>query len=227
MDVIDNLLERLSKLEQMMRQVFVRGRVHAIAPQKPALIVNYGSDEKPMLTEWLSPIGIRNGKHGKTWWFPEVGEPVCVISNGDLTMGVVVPATYFKGGAPSVDPELCFTQWSEGALMSYHRQSKKMTLTLPEGAVAEITIPESVNLTTTTFNIDAQDLNLTGNVWIGGSAEIESDAFIGGTTMSMGALSSAASISDPTRTMSEDREIYNTHDHNNGNPVTGPANQKQ
>ncbi len=64
---------------------------------------------------------------------------------------------------------------------------------------------DTMNITATTaVNIDSPDINATGNI------------------------SAAAEVSDGTRSMSEDRNIYNGHDHaGDSGGVTGAPNQEQ
>lgn len=187
MKVLDNLLERVEKLERKQRESVIRGVVSQVDTALPALKVKYGPEHK-LETDWLAPVTLRNGTHGKTWWLPETGEPVIVLAGGDLTMGVVLPATYFQGAALSDDPALCITQWSDGAMASYQRDDKVLTLTLPNGAVANITIPKQVNLTTELFHLNGR-MHATGNI------------------------SSDAEVIDSVRAMSADRTIYNGHKH--------------
>ncbi|GAL31227.1 phage baseplate assembly protein [Vibrio variabilis] len=201
-NVLLPILERLERLEQRARQGVLRGRVHDVDTERPALKVNYGSDEEPLLTDWLSLIAHRNGKHGKTWWCPEKGEPIVVLSNGDLTQGVVLPAAYVEGLAPSQDAELALMQWSEGALASYHRGDKHLVLTLPSGATASITVPERIEITSKLVHLNGR-LHVTENI------------------------SSDADVIDSVRSMAADRTIYNGHVHVPTTPKTTPPEQKQ
>ncbi|MNN93032.1 hypothetical protein D3C81_2114020 [compost metagenome] len=49
----------------------------------------------------------------------------------------------------------------------------------------------------------------------------------GGVEFVTSRVHSTGELSDATRSVSEDREIYNDHDHQHGEPTVGKPNQKQ
>jgi phage baseplate assembly protein V len=65
----------------------------------PRAQVNIGDDEDPILTEWLPWLVQRAGKT-KTWWAPDVGEQVAILSpGGEMGQGLILGAIFQPGTA--------------------------------------------------------------------------------------------------------------------------------
>jgi len=83
-----------------------------------------------------------------TWWAPEVGEQVLVLSpSGELGSGVILPALYSTAMPPwSDNPDISGMHWADGARDEYDRAAHKRTLVLPDDGEIEITIGDTVIL---------------------------------------------------------------------------------
>lgn len=196
MDQYQSLVLRLEELERRVGQMVIRGKIAEVDPAKHVARVAYGPKGK-QLTGWLQWKPMRTGK-AITWWCPEVGEGVTVISEGDLALGEIFPGSYHSEfPAPSKDPDLFFIQFGDGAEISYHRKNHVLKAILPESGTTEIKSKGGIKL-------------------IG-------DTTIEGTVHATKDISSDANVSDSTRSMSDDRGIYNGHDHPHGDPVVPPT----
>ncbi|UYM14257.1 phage baseplate assembly protein V [Endozoicomonas euniceicola] len=136
----------------------------------------------------------------KTWWKPEDGEQVLVLSPfGDLAQGVVLPSLYKEQfSAPYNDAGKHITEYADGARIEYDRNAHKLTAQLPGGATTELTSSGGITFT--------GDLLVNGNI------------------------TATQDITDSTRSMQADRDIYNGHNHPgvaSGPSTTGAVAQKQ
>ena len=136
----------------------------------------------------------------KTWWKPEDGEQVLVLSPfGDLAQGVVLPSLYREQFSALHDnPDKHITEYNDGTRIEYDRKAHKLTALLPDGATSELVST--------------------------GGIKLEGDLLVDGN------IKSTKDITDHTRSMQADRDIYNGHNHPgvaSGPSSTGSAAQKQ
>jgi len=139
-------------------------------------------------TGWLRCITLRAGAD-KAWNPVSVGENVVVLSpSGDLANGIIFPALFTGANpAPSTNPKKRLFRFSDEAVIEYDSETHTLSAVLPEGATTQITSPGGINF--------IGDLSVLGN--ISATGDIHSDA----------------EVSDSTRSMSGDRDIYNSHTH--------------
>ncbi|MCG9780428.1 phage baseplate assembly protein V [Photobacterium damselae] len=123
---IDEILRRLSELERRVSQMVVRGKIHAVDPVKGMARVAYGPRGQQQLTGWIPWKPIRAAK-AVVWWCPEVGEGVTVVSDGDLSLGEILPGSYQNDfPAPSDDPDEFLIQFGDGSKVSHNRANHKL-----------------------------------------------------------------------------------------------------
>lgn len=188
-----DVLARLEELERRVAQMVVRGKVIAVDHARHVARVAYGGG---MTTAWLQWKPIRTGR-ATVWWSPEIGEGVTVISEGDLSLGEILPGSYHTAmPAPSSDPDLFLIAWGDGSTMSHHRGNKHFDLKVAGPGTATVTAE--------------------GGVLIKGATKIVGDLDV------EGSIKASGDIADSKRSMKADRDIYNGHDH--GGPKPG---QKQ
>jgi len=179
-----DVLQRLEELERRVGQMVVRGKIADVDPVRHVAKVEYGPGQT---TGWLQWKPMRSGK-AIVWWCPEVGEGATVISEGDLSLGEILPGSYHKDfQAPSSNPELFLVQYGDGATMAYDREAHLYRLTLPAGGRVELVAPAG--------------FKLTGDTEIDGALRVTKDTTCDG------------EVSDQVRSMSADRELYNVHNH--------------
>ncbi|MES9873154.1 MAG: phage baseplate assembly protein V [Candidatus Sedimenticola sp. 6PFRAG7] len=82
-----------------------------------------------LLTNWL-PWLTRRAGNDRTWWAPEVGEQVVVLSpSGEIGQGVVLPALYQQAHpANGNSPDVMRVDFDDGACVEYNRKTHAMRL---------------------------------------------------------------------------------------------------
>ena len=194
--LLQELLTRIETLERRTHQMVVRGTISEVDPDKALAKVQWGPKQ---FTGWLPFKPARSGQ-AITWWCPEVGEPVTILSDGELSHGEILPGSYSATyPAPSTDPDLFFIGFGDGATISYDRKAHKLIATLPDGGTTQLTSPGGITLT--------------GDTQINGTLGVSKDTTITGKTHSKGAVSCDADVSDSTSSMQAMRDVYNSHDH--------------
>ncbi len=206
-------------LQRRMANMIRRGRVHSVDFEQspPRIKVEY---EKGVVTGWLPWISGRESSKHRTDWEPlAIGEQVIILSeSGELSAGVVIPSLPDASSpVPSTSPDEHVSRYSDGTEINYNRASHKLTITIGSGGDAELTCK--------TFHINA-DIQHTGNQSTSGDMTVQKNVTVT-KNVSAGQAVSGNSVSDSTRSMSEDREIFNGHNHPHGEPNTGTPNQNQ
>ncbi|EJG1615100.1 phage baseplate assembly protein V [Vibrio parahaemolyticus] len=151
---INRILERLEELERKIAQMVVRGKISEVDPDNAVARVEYGPKGAKQFTGWLPWKPIRTAR-AVTWWCPEVGEGVTVISDGDLTLGEILPGSYQNSHpAPSKDPDEYLVHFGDGSKISHNRNSHKLEVV----NVGDVNITTQQNITVTstgTATVDA------------------------------------------------------------------------
>lgn len=204
-----SLLQRIESLERALSESVVRGVIAEIDPEKGQggmVKVAYGAEHK-QITTWL-PFKPPRSASAAMWWFPEVGEGVTVISPGDLRMGeVYLGSNHANFPAPSRDPNVFLIQFGDGASVEHNRETH--TLTIVNQGDISISTPEKILMSAD------KGFVLKGNI------EHE------GNTHTTGNIKADGDISDGTRSMADDRGIYNGHVHDHGSPKTSTPSAAQ
>jgi len=211
-------------LQRRIADMIKRGKIHStdFSQSPPRVRVEYAKDkdDKPVVTGWLPWIsGRASNKHRQDWEPLAIGEQVLILSeSGELSAGVVVPAIADSSSpVPSTSPDEHVSKYSDGTEIKYNRASHKLTITIGSDGDAELTCK--------TFIVNA-DIEHIGNQKTSGNLEVSKDVDVKQNINAVMAIK-GKSIADETRKMSEDREIYNQHTHNHGDPIIPAPNQKQ
>lgn len=159
MDQYQSLVLRIEELERRVGQMVIRGKIAEVDPAKHVARVAYGPKGK-QLTGWLQWKPMRTGK-AITWWCPEVGEGVTVISEGDLALGEILPGSYHaEFPAPSDNPDEYLVHFGDGSKVSHNRSTHKLEVV----NVGDVNITTQQNITVTstgTATVDAgEDVNV-------------------------------------------------------------------
>ncbi|MDE1464790.1 phage baseplate assembly protein V [Spartinivicinus poritis] len=191
-----DLLQRIEALERKLGQVVVRGRIHAVDHGRHLAKVEYGAEGQQQTTGWLPWKPQRTGKT-ITWSPPDIGEGATVISEGDLTLGEIIPGSYYNQfPTPSNDKNIHITVYADGAKESYNQESHHYEILLPASGTVKIVAT--------------------------GGVEIEGDVKV------IGNIKATGDITDHTRSMQGDRDIYNGHGHDvPGHGTAVPTGNKQ
>ncbi|WDE69791.1 baseplate assembly protein V [Vibrio phage VPHZ6] len=151
---IASILQRLEELERKIAQMVVRGKIAEVNPDNALARVEYGPKGAKQLTGWLPWKPIRTAR-AVTWWCPEVGEGVTVLSEGDLALGEIVPGSYQNDyPAPSKDPNEYLVLFGDGSKVSHNRETHLLDVV----NVGDVNITTHQNITVTssgTATVDA------------------------------------------------------------------------
>ena len=142
------------------------------------------ADGEAVLTAWLPWLTVRAGAD-RTWWAPEEGEQVVLLSpSGELPQAVALPGLYRDMfPAPSDSADLHVVEYEDGARLSYDRAAHALTAVLPAGATARLVAP--------------------GGATVVGNLRVE------------GNVTSTGDVTDSTSSMAAMRTTYNEHTHPN------------
>lgn len=153
---LDDVLQRLEALERRQSQMVVRGRICAVDSARGLAKVEYGAEGQQQTTGWLPWKPARTGKT-VTWSQPDIGEGVTVISEGDLTLGEIIPGSYYdRFPSPSTNPDVHLTQYADGATEQYNQANQAYQLLLPTSGTVNIVAQGGVTIT--------GDLTVNGNI---------------------------------------------------------------
>ena len=94
-----------------------------------------------MLTDWLPWIVARAGED-RTWWAPDVGEQVVLLSpSGEMNQAVVLGSIYQdKHKPPSNDADISRTEWKDKGFIQYNRKTHEYELNVPADGTIKINI---------------------------------------------------------------------------------------
>lgn len=201
----DSIPSRLRQLEQRVANVLRWGTIGTVGPGALAT-VNMGAittAPRPWFTTRAGPDA--------TWWAPEAGEQVMLLSpSGDFNQGVILPAIYQDSFPP---PATAATQqvmkWADGSTLTYDRAAHTWTLNIAgSGSAINLTTAGAINLTATgKVTIAGSEIDLNGPVKASGtvdaSGNITAPDVIGGgkslkTHVHAGVQSGGASTAPPT-----------------------------
>lgn len=121
-----NPTELLRRIENMIRF----GTVAQVRTARPARVrVKTGENT----TDWLPWCAGRAG-HDRTWWAPEVGEQVMVLSpGGDLRAGAAYPAAYSDSHPQNAESaDVARATFKDGTVIEYDRSVNVLRVHSPK-----------------------------------------------------------------------------------------------
>lgn len=165
-------MARTADIEHLTGEVIQLGTVASVDHGDATCTVEVGD----LVTGSLPWLAWRAGRV-KIWAPPSSGEQCAVLSpEGDLANGLVLPGLWSDANpAPSSDPDLFLIEFDDGARISYHFATGKLTVALPAGGTADITAPGGLTINA--------DVTINGNVTIEGRAEASQDVVGGGISL--------------------------------------------
>jgi phage baseplate assembly protein V len=109
-------------------------------------------------SDWRPYFELRAGNTG-TWNPPTIGEGVVLFSPGGLTEGgFVLPGLPTESRPPpSADPNKTVTKYPDGAVVEYDHDAHALKITLPEGATADVTVPDAITVNCKTADVTASE----------------------------------------------------------------------
>jgi len=163
---MESLERRVEKLERRVFRLLQPGRIEQAeyATTPPRVRVRLAD----RLSDWVPFVAGRAG-NDKSWWPPEVGEEVMVLSpNGEALAAVALAALYHdQRPAPGDRPDLARFTFADGAVFEYDRAASVLSVSLPGEArvqvVGDVTAQVGGNLAATvdgTAEVDAASIHL-------------------------------------------------------------------
>ena len=163
--------------------------------------------------EYSVPIGQLLTETDKSQHFPAVGTDV-LIAYSEQGQPFVLGTYYTEtNGRPFSSLNKFGYSFSDGTEISYDKDSKTVTIS---GAVANVTINSS-----TSVNVTAPTINITGNLVVTGSVTAASVA--AGSMAASGSVSAGGT--DLGSLTSQIKTKYNAHTHSGSVPIPGPGEQ--
>ncbi len=152
MDVDQLLPDLLRKLENLVRL----GTIAQVRHEQPGALVRVQTGG--LLTDWRPYHELRAG-NTRTWNPPTVGEQVTLLSpGGDLAAAIVIGGIHQNSHpTPSTDPNKTMTVYPDGATFIYDHAAHALTVTLPGGGTADITVPDRITINCKTADVTASD----------------------------------------------------------------------
>ncbi len=191
----------LRDLQRRLSNLVRRGRVHSVdfSQMPPRCKVEYA---KGAVTAWLPFVSFAAGANCSTWEPISVGEQVIILAeSGDLNLGIVIPSLHCSDNPPpATDSDTHMIKYGDATALSYNRATKQLHIQMCEGGKVVI---------------DADQLVVNGDIVHQGNQQTS------------GNIKASGDVSDSTRSMAADRDIFNGHDHTVGSTVSSKPNQTQ
>lgn len=136
-------------------------------------------DADGMVTDWIPWVALRAGAGVRCWDMPEAGEQVAIACPyGDLAQAFVIGSLYQNAhAAPANRKTLHRTEYADGTVVEYDRQSKAMRTFIASGGTLTLTVNNTTTLTlegskatlkTNAFHVDAPATTMTGTLTVDG-----------------------------------------------------------
>ena len=150
----------LSEINRRLSNIARMGTISELSDETARVRVRIGQ----LHTDWLPWFTHRAGSD-RSWWAPEPGEQVMVISpGGDLSQGVVLPAIYQNDHpSPKIERTVHHVEYADNSTVEYDREAHQFQMDL--GPV-RITINRERILAEcngSTFEMDENGIRLNGN----------------------------------------------------------------
>lgn len=170
----------ITEINRLIANLIRIGTIAEVDDSKALARVTIGN----LKTDWL-PWATQRAGNDRTWWRPDLGEQVIVISpSGDTSQAVIFLSFYGQGDQPSQNPDEQVTQYQYGTKVSYNRKTSTLTI----DCVGHVQInSHSTNMITVTTH--------DGNVTINGDLSVNGNTTTSGNAAVSGSLSAKGGIS--------------------------------
>jgi phage baseplate assembly protein V len=147
----------VAELSRRLANLVMLGKVAEVDHEAARVKVKVGD----LVTAWRPWLALRAGGNSN-WHPPEIDEQVVLLSvNGDPAQSVVLVGLYQDAHpAPSSDPDIDVSVYSDGAKISYDRNQHKLSAILPAQASVELIAPGGVTI--------EGDVTIVGSVFVSG-----------------------------------------------------------
>ncbi len=162
-----------SETERIVANLIRIGIIAELDEENARVTVHVGG----LTTDWLPWLTWRAGQD-RTWWAPEPGEQVLVLSPyGDPAQAVVLPGIYQEAyPAPGNIKTTSRAEFKDGAFVQYDRQGHHYHLDVPAGGSITLRIGDTTlllqgdktTLTTPHLAVNSPIASFSGDVAVGG-----------------------------------------------------------
>lgn len=127
----------IAEIDRRLANVVQLGTVCEADYKKARVKVKIGQ----VVTGWL-PWVTGRASHDITWWSPEIGEQVVILSpSGEMNQGVIIAGIYQQSyPAPEQTPDIQKTVYKDGTVVEYNRESHCMTVNVNPGGVLKLVV---------------------------------------------------------------------------------------
>lgn len=156
--------------------------------------------DESRVSDWI-PMDVSHAAQVRTWAPLQAGEQVIVLKSFGAQGGVIVASlnqARFK--QPKDKLNLYYNEFPDGTWLEYD-MDKHVLSGFVSGKVNLVVESE--------FRLESPKIIFVGDIEHDGTQRTTGDIY------------------DGVRSMAEDRDIYNDHDHPHGDPIVGKVNQKQ
>ncbi|GLT18876.1 hypothetical protein GCM10007938_26580 [Vibrio zhanjiangensis] len=204
-----------AQLVRLISQMIQIGIIVEVQAKPLRYKVQFTSD---LTTNWI-PSDVGHAGAVKDFAPHQEGELVLVVKEFNTQGGVIVASLNQKShDQPKDDINLFYREFPDGTWLQYDMANKKLS-----GSVVGSVDIEAVSQ----IRLVSPKLFFVGDIEHQGK-QISSGDILSKSSISAAAnVSAGQNISDGVRSMSEDRKIYNNHDHPIDTPNTQKPNQKK
>jgi phage baseplate assembly protein V len=130
--MIRDLAYRIEQLERRINNILRVGNIVEVDYDNALCRVEIGN----IKTAWLKWFTDR-ASNDRSWWAPEVGEQVMVLSpSGEMAQGSVLPAIYQDAHPAPADRETVHrTEYADGSTVEYDRDAHRLLANLGASAI--------------------------------------------------------------------------------------------
>ena len=145
-----NNTELIRRIENLLRP----GTIEQVDAARYRVRVRCGD----LLSNWIRWFQSRAGD-ARTWSTPSAGEQCLLICpGGDMASAVVLVGFYSDEITPPENSaSVHAAHYPDGAFIRYDHQAHALTVELPEGGTADITVPDSITVRCKTADVTASD----------------------------------------------------------------------
>ena len=197
---LDRMEELSTEVEDLRRRLHLMirlGRVSKIHENNKLIKIKHGDLETPFI-KWFAQSAGRVSRYR----CPTVGEQTIILNFGAGNTGAqsiaLVGIDSSEFPFPVNNPDQVVTAYGDKCAEIWDMKTGTLTLKATE-----------------LIKLESKLVQATNDVQIDNNLHVDVD------------ISADNEVSDKVRTMSEDRDIYNTHVHKHGTPNTGPSEQQQ
>ncbi|QOE32743.1 baseplate spike protein [Achromobacter phage Mano] len=141
------------------------GTIESLDEGGATVTVNLGDGLTTTSLPWVT---LRAGPD-RTWWAPEPGEQVVVLSpSGDLAQGVVLPAVYQDAHpAPANSKDVHRVEYQDGSVVQYDRAAHQLLVDVSAASGSVLIICNTATVQAAeSVTIDTPETTCTGNLTV-------------------------------------------------------------